>query len=495
MKSKKYLAFIALILICITVCTLFAACDLFGQEEGAPTNNSSNNQGNESEDNPSHASENNPDDGTTEMPFNPLDPSFVPDINKAYIIDPVINNSYDGINRYIGEYSFAAPEYVNVPDGRKISDVVGAANIGGQYNFTQLPYLVEGAEMVAHDLGSSVYRFYMGPDYKSVYTYNHSWADVSSLTQLAQTSAYSQVFANPDLSTFVIAATEFNTLAYEKVATENRDPNYFNTTKAYDKVTNEFYELAKYLLQTYGSQNKTFIITAADGDEIYGQIYDKCTINGGTTQQKALAETYYRYLNARQDGINKAVAEVNASKAKVYGCIEINTVSYGAYSGSTSSVARRLIDAVIPNTYADLYSFNDSYTTLGSKDLVSELNTLLSKIPNPNPDFDGKRNIIIGGISYASNINNGDIAQLNAIASSVIQAVEWGVQYVVYDSYFCTERTDSSLSDRPTNGNMAGYWMICPDGSYSSIFWYLKGLNDGKDYMAKTPQLRLEALM
>lgn len=487
MKSKKYLAFIALMLVCITVCSLFAACDSFGNEEGAPTDNSSNNQGNESADNPSHSSDNNPDSGATETPFDPLDPTFVPDIEKSYIIDPVINNSYDGINRYIGEYAFSAPENIAVPDGRKVKDIVGAANINGKYNFTQLPYLVEGAEMVAHDLGSSVYRFYMGPDYKEIYTFNHSWTDVTSLKDLAQASEYAQVFSNPDLKTFVISTTEFNKLAYEKVATENRDPNYF--TQDYVKVTNEFYDLTKYLLQTYGSKDKTFIISTADGDEVYGEIYDKCTINGGTTQRKALAETYYRYLNARQDGINKAVAEVKASKAKVYGCIEVNYISTEITGVTTRP---RIVDTVLPYTYADLYSFNDNYTVLGYKDLISELGYLLSKIPNPNPDFDGKRNIILGGVSYADNLESG--SQLNAIASTVIKAVEWGVQYVIYDSYFCSTRIDTSLQDRPTNGNMAGCWLVCPDGSYAPIFWYLKSLNDGKDYMAKTPQLRLEVL-
>ena len=59
---------------------------------------------------------------------------------------------------------------------------------------------------------------------------------------------------------------------------------------------------------------------------------------------------------------------------------------------------------------------------------------------------------------------------------------------------FCTTRTDSSLDDRPTNGNMAGCWLVCPDGSYAPIFWFLKGLNDGKNYMEKTPLLRLEVL-
>ncbi len=214
-----------------------------------------------------------------------------------------------------------------------------------------------------------------------------------------------------------------------------------------------------------------------------------CTINGGTTQRKALAETYYRYLNARQDGINKAVAEVKASKAKVYGCIEVNYIS-SEITGVTTRP--RIVDTVLPYTYADLYSFNDNYTMLGYKDLISELGYLLSKVPNPNKDFDGKRNIILGGVCYAANLESGD--QLDAIASTVIQAVEWGVQYVIYDSYFCTTRVDASLEDRPTNGNMAGCWLVCPDGSYAPVFWFLKSLNDGNDYLAKTPSIRLEVL-
>lgn len=486
MKSKKYLAIIALILVCITVCSLFAACELFAEEEDLPQNSSSGDNNNESQDQPSHSSDNNPGDGTIETPFDPLDPTFVPDIDKTYIINPVINNQYDGINRYIGEYDFSAPEQINVSDGRAVKDVIGAGNYYGKYSFTSMSNLVEGAEMTAHDLGSSVYKLLLGPDYAQAYSINTKISDVYSLAQLASTSVYSQVFSNPDLDTFIIYADEFNRLAIEKVATENRDPNYFYND--YISVTNEFYDLTKYLLTNY--KNKTFILSTHDCDKTFGEIYNQCTINGGTTQRKALVETMYRYLNARQDGINKAVAEVNSSKTKVYGCIEVNYLS--ADIPGVDNIPR-VVDEVIPHTRSDLYALNDEYAVLGYKDLISELNHLLSKAPNPNADFDGKKNVILSGISCAAN-DEGDYNQFNMVASSIIQAVEWGVQYAVYDSYYCNERLDASLNDRPTNGNMAGRWLICPDGSYSTIFWYLKGLNDGKNYLDKTPQLRLEVL-
>ncbi len=484
MKSKKYIAVIALMLVCIMLCSLFAACELFGGEtEEKPEGNDSDISNNEN--NNSQSSEGSIDDGSDDEPFSPLDPDFKPDINESYIIDPIINNAYDGINRYIGEYAFSAPETIAVPDNRAVKDVVGAANYYGKYNFTQLPYLIEGAEMTAKDLGSSVYRFAMGPAYKEIYQFNHNWSDVTSLKELAQTSDYSKVFSNPDLKTFIISTEEFNTCEYYKVATENKDYNYFH--QQYINVTNEFYDLAKYLLQTYRNEDKTFILSTVDGDEVFQKLYAQCTIGDGRTQKQALVETYYRYLNARQDGINKAVAEVSSSKAKVYGCVEVNYISSDIYGVSSDA---RLVDLVLPYTYSDLYSFDDAYTVLGYKDLTNELNYLLSKIPNPNKDFQGKKNIILGGVSYAANIE-GESGQLNAVASTIIQAIEWGVQHVVYDSYCCSTRTDTSLEDRPTNGNMEGCWLICPDGSYAPIFWYLKGLNDGKNYLDKVPQLRL----
>lgn len=488
MKVKKYL--ITIILICILcVGMLFSACELFGgKDDTTPSGDNSSNTHNENDDNDETL---NPpiQSGDDSSDFSPLDPDFVPDINKVYIINPILNNAYSGIDLYIGDYEFGNAEFINIPDDRQIKDIVGASNTYGKYNFTSLPFLQEGAEMVAHDLGSSVFRFNLSPDYKNIYALNTNWADVDSMTALASTSQYKAVLNNPDLKTFIIDATEFNRCTWEDVTTDNRDPNWFYYQ--YQNVTKEFYDLTKYLLQTYGNKDKTFILSTYDGDNVFGKLYDQCTLgaNNGETQKLALIETYTRYLNARQDGINKAVKELSGKKAKVYGCIEVSHISNEINGVVTRP---RLVDCVVPNTYADLYSFADGYTTLGEKDLLTELNYLASKAPNPNADFAGKRNIILGKIGYPSNIAGDDQQQYIVCRNAIKDAVEYGVQYVVYDSYCCNERTDTSLEDRPTNGNMAGYWLIKPDGSYSTIFWYLKGLNDNLNYLTKTPQLRLE---
>lgn len=483
MKVKKYIVVILLCVLC--VCTLFSACELFGGKDTTPSGDNSSISNN---DNPDETIQTPPDggntgDGSSEI-FSPLDPDFVPDINKSYIVTSVIKNSYSGIDPYIGEYDFGNAEFVNVPDGREIKDIVGASNIGGKYNFTTLPYLQEGAEMVTHDLGSSVFKLALTPDYKDIYSYNTTWSDVTTMTELAQTKQYSTVFSNSDIKTYIIVAEEFNTCTWDDVVTDNRDPNWFY--HQYLTVTSEYYDLAKYLLQTYGNKDKTFIITSGNGDEIFGPLYDQCT---NYTQQTALIETYTRYLNARQDGINKAVAEVTGKKAKVYGCIEVNHLSK-EIQGVPSRV--RLVDCVLPNTKADLYSFADSYTTLEDIDITRELNYLASKIPNPNPDFAGKKNIILGAISYPSNTAGNDQQQYITCRNAIKDAIEYGVQYAVYESYCCTTRTDLSLDDRPTNGNMAGYWLIKPDGSFSTIFWYLKGLNDNLNYLVKIPQVKLD---
>src|SRR5699024_8435533 len=102
-----------LLLVCITVFSLFAACEKAGNRQDTSSEEAGNNSGNESSDNPSHSSDNNQGDDDSDDTFSPLDPSFVPDIDKTYIIDPVINNIYAGNDRYIDSYCFSAPEHIS----------------------------------------------------------------------------------------------------------------------------------------------------------------------------------------------------------------------------------------------------------------------------------------------------------------------------------------------------------------------------------------------
>ena len=423
----------------------------------------------------------------------PPDPEPELDINQEYVVDPIETvegmEVYTGINDWIAPYDFGEYKGITVPDGRDIGDVVGAVNWGGKYNFTTLPYLREGAEMISKDLGSSVYKFSLAPNYASMYPYNHEWAsdEINTLKDLASTDDYREVFGNDLLKTYIMITYEMDTCQWEQVPAGTLTEEEFEAQLA--SVTQEFKDLTEYLLASYYDDEKVFILSNWEGDNALGPVLDLYT-DDETKQQQAI-DAFTAYLNARQDGINAAYenAALEGSKAKVYGCIEVCHISQNISEYVPNRP--RLTEVVLPDTYADLYSFSNWYTGVTEKDLTTELNILDEAAPNPNPDFAGKKNIILGEFGYDENSAGGDAKQLEISSSILKEAVEWGVQYAAYWAFYCNQINEAGDSVRPTNEQMAGWWMIRPDGSYSSMFWHVKGLIDNKNYLSKTPKIKI----
>ena len=430
------------------------------------------------------------------------------DIEKEYVVDPVTTEDgmevYTGIDSWIAPYEFGAYGDITVPDGRAIGDVVGAVNWGGKYNFTSLPYLREGAEMISKDLGSSVYKFSLAPNYATMYPFNHEWdsSSLNTLVDLARTEDYRAVFGNENLKTYVMITYEFDTCTWEGVPAGTLTEEEFQAQL--DAVTEEFRELTEYLLANYYDEDKVFILSTWEGDNALGPVLDEYNddnpdpLHINEKEQQAI-DAFTRYLNARQDGINAARenAQLQGSKAKVYGCVEVCHISQDISQYVPNRP--RVTEEVVPNTYSDLYSFSNWYTGVTEKDLATELDILDAAAPNPNPDFAGKKNIILGefGFDEITGLDpetgtGGDASQLEISSEILKEAVEWGVQYVCYWAFYCNQRNSTeSGSARPTNEEMSGWWMIRPDGTYSSMFWHVKGLIDNKNYLAKTPKISL----
>ena len=444
---------------------------------------------------------NNSDDPNTPPDPNPPGEETELDIEKEYVVDPVETvdgmEVYTGINEWIAPYEFGSYGDITVPDGRDIGDVVGAVNWGGKYNFTDLPYLREGAEMVSKDLGSSVYKFSLAPNYATMYPYNHEWdsSSLNSMVDLARTEDYRAVFGNENLKTYVMITYEFDTCSWEGVPAGTLSEDEF--AAQLESVTKEFQDLTEYLLANYYDEEKVFILSTWEGDNALGPVLD--LYEDGSDEEDLAIEAFTRYLNARQDGINAAHenAQLQGSKAKVYGCVEVCHISQDISEYVPNRP--RVTEVVVPNTYSDLYSFSNWYTGVTEKDLSTELDILDEAAPNPNPDFEGKKNIILGEFGFDEITGNdpatgtgGDANQLKISSEILKEAVEWGVQYACYWAFYCNQRNSTeSGSSRPTNEEMSGWWMIRPDGTYSSMFWHVKGLIDNKNYLAKTPKISL----
>ncbi len=437
--------------------------------------------------------------------------SFVENtIESTYNVDPVVNingeNVYVGVSEVVSSLEFdeLSEEQIPVsPYGYELKDVIGATNWGGLYNFTELNYVSEGANFVANDMGSTVYKVSFANNYQAMYPYNADWGNtnINSMTDLAKTQTFQELFAMENLKTFILVAYEFVYCPWERVITSAYTLDDLEIY--YEYVRQEYADLTEYLLNTYKDDEKIFILSNWEGDNAYGANFDMCTTD---EQRQLLTDAYVGYINARQDGIIEGRARVLVdSTSKVYGNFEVCHIGQDIPYVPNRW---RLVDVAVPYTYCDIYSFSDWYSYLQDGDgnytfaLEELLDTLYLAAQNNlcytdpdnhplNPDFVGKKNVMVTEFGYDENT---DAQFYSKVQHEVNSAVEWGVYKLVYWGVYSNVNlsygTDGQpLHDRPRNEDMQGLWLIRPDGTFTKAFWYFKSLIEGVDYITQSPKI------
>ena len=437
--------------------------------------------------------------------------SFVENtIESTYNVDPVVNvngeNVYVGVSEVVSSLEFdeLSEEQIPVsPYGYELKDVIGATNWGGLYNFTELNYVSEGANFVANDMGSTVYKVSFANNYQAMYPYNADWGNtnINNMTDLAKTQTFQDLFAMENLKTFILVAYEFVYCPWERVVTSAYTLDDLEIY--YEYVRQEFADLTEYLLKTYKDDEKIFILSNWEGDNAYGAYFDMCTTD---EQRQLLTDAYVGYINARQDGIIEGRARVLVdSTSKVYGNFEVCHIGQDIPYVPNRW---RLVDVAVPYTYCDLYSLSDWYSYLQDGDgnytfaLEDLLDTLYLAVQNNlcytdpdnyqlNPDFVGKKNVMVTEFGYDENT---DAQFYSKVQHEVNSAVEWGVYKLVYWGVYSNVNlsygTDGQpLHDRPRNEDMQGLWLIRPDGTFTEAFWYFKSLIEGVDYITQSPKI------
>jgi len=404
---------------------------------------------------------------------------------------------YQGVEAVVSDMQFESLSQESIPVspyGYEIKDVLGATNWGGLYNFTNLNYLVEGGKFISEDLGSSVYKVSFANHYQSMYPFNEDWGtqSINTMIDLAKTPAYSKLFAMPKIKTFVLVAYEFVYCPWERVITNGYTLETMEIY--YQQVREEFADLTEYLLSTY--QDKIFILSNWEGDNAYGAYFDMCSTD---EQRQLLTDSYTGYINARQDGIILGRTRVENSTSKVYGNFEVCHIGQDIPYVPNRW---RLVDVSIPYTYCDLYSFSDWYSYLQDEDgnytfpLATLLNTLYSAAQNNlcftnpvkyplNPDFEGKKNVMITEFGYNENT---DAEFDEKIQYEIKTAIEWGVYKLTYWGIYSNVRLNTN-TQRPTNEELQGLWLIRPDGTFTKAFWYMKSIISGTDFITNTPKI------
>lgn len=324
----------------------------------------------------------------------------------------------------------------------KVPDRLGVCHVSSRYHLTQGDILNEGAERVL-ELGSRVIKvWFMRPE--NSYKWNSQWPKVNSLVELAQTPYFRALFARP-FTTFVLEAYSFG-----------KDDHYWKRGMSEDDVadeTRQFEELTRYLLEAYRGTSKTFVLQHWEGDWAIRSGYDPKEV-----PSQAAINGMIRWLNARQDGVDRARDAVRAAKVNVYHAAEVNLVA-DAMDGKTS-----VTNDVLPHTHCDLYAYSAYDTSIENKRFRAALDYIAAKAPD-SATF-GSKNVYIGEFGVPEN-DFGTEKATSSVRQSIREALDWGCPYLLYWQMFDNECKEGKSDEK---GDCRGFWLFKPSGQKSPLW-------------------------
>jgi hypothetical protein len=347
---------------------------------------------------------------------------------------------------------------------KPVSEVVGIAHVDGRYNFTNKPFLIEGADEILK-LGSKCIKVWFN-DVDNKYRFNSKWptnVDKLGYIALSETPYFKKLFNMP-FKVYSLEMTDGN------LNMEWRD----GLTKEEAKIVNdEYYSFTKYLLTTYRNTGKTFILQNWEAD---GHL---ATRDHSASETKIAVQGMIDWTNARQDGVDRARKEVKMQGVVVANAFEVSMV-LGSWTPPPYA-----IDVVVPFIHNDLYS----YSSYSSRSL-DKLNTIVDRLKyiktkTPPSKLYGKNNLMIGEFGYEErqNPNTGNVndstarVQLLSVKTQLQYLLNWGVVYIFYWEIYCNE-----INDKKSNVGIAvhdnnqykGFWLRRADGTFTPTYTYLK---------------------
>ena len=365
-----------------------------------------------------------------------------------------------------------------------ISHRLGATHVAGKYYFTDEPYIIEGSRKLS-EMGYGVLKLWFRKN-PGGYPYNSEWnieGDIS-FEQLARHPYYAACFDMP-----------FSTIGLSVDGAGIR-----TTDESAAAEEEEIYELTKYLLEEYRDRYLSFIIHNWEGDWM---------MRGGTgdharwsrtagTLIKAVdgdrytvlvpadslqrAEAMVKWFAARQNGVNRARAEVAGSKCRVYHAIEANKVmdSMDGIPG--------IANFVLPNVEVDMVSWScyDAMDPDGIR-LYRGIEYLKEQM-KPTSYMNGQRIVFLGEIGIPEQRYEG-LTEKEPVTERwdtfIGVSLALDVPYIIQWELYCNEPKNEELrrlTETRKTDEMRGFWLIRPDGtkSFAAEYFDLLMANAGK---------------
>jgi len=357
--------------------------------------------------------------------------------------------------------------------GLRPTSVLGITHVSGKYHFTDKPFMAEGAD-ACEALGFRILKLWFT---KSViggtaYAWNTTWpTPVESLSDLAKTEHYREVFARRTFDVFVLEAIE---------SVQRASPTAV-TGAEYDAIRREFEALGRHLLTAYAGSGKTFILQNWEGDNALA--IKKFEGPDRNARIRALIDV----TRARQAGVDAARAQAGEKGVQLLHALEMNWVP----SKSEVFEVPLVVDAVVPEAVCDLYSISSWYTKIAGNEAALEEKLGLMRARAPASRREASR-FMVGEYGAPESIYTqaknayGDLegdtgaVQLRVTKNQVEAALRFGARYSIYWELYCNEWRKSA-TPKPAgvdavNEDLNGFWLIRPDGTKTPTWHYFREL-------------------
>ena len=357
--------------------------------------------------------------------------------------------------------------------GVKPSEVLGCTHSGaGKYHFTTKCFLAEGADAV-ETVGFHVIKLWFGhpiTDGRS-YQWNSTWdPSIRSMTELAKTADFKEVFARRQFDVIVLEACDYTQRGFKPDMDEVQ-------TKA---LQTEFEDLVAYLLRTYAGTGKTFILQNWEADNAM-----HLTKHGKETWEQRIGGMI-RVTKAKQAGVAAARQRVGEHGVHVLQAFEMNWVPCADEKFSVPVA----VNAVVPEVVCDRYSISSWFTKVAGHEaaLEEKLNLMRRKAPEDRKalsrfmvgEYGAPESIYqVAKNSYPELAGDTGAAQMVVTQRQVEAALRFGAAPIIYWEIYSNELRKNVVPRRGVNAvneEAQGDWLVRADGSKAPAWHYFHEL-------------------